>query len=67
MSITEQQRPLLTIADAAVRLNLSEHTIHRRVASGELPAVRLGGLIRIDQDDLERWLLEQRITTRGAA
>jgi len=67
MSITEQRPPLLTIADAAVRLNLSEHTIRRRVASGELPAVRLGGLIRIDQDDLERWLLEQRITTRGPA
>jgi len=67
MAITEQQRPLLTIPETAARLNLSEHTVRRRVASGELPAVRLGGLIRIDQDDLERWLLEQRITTRGAA
>jgi len=57
----------LTIPDAAFRLALSEKTIRRRVASGELPAVRLGARIRIDQDDLERWLHEQRITTRGAA
>ena len=62
MSITEQQRPLLTIADTAARLNLSEHTIRRRIASGELPAVRLGALIRIDPDDLDQWLAERRTT-----
>ena len=60
MSITEQRPRLLTIADAAVRLNLSEHTVRRRIASGELPAVRLGALIRIDPDDLEQWLAEHR-------
>jgi len=60
MSITEQRPPLLTIADTAVRLQLSEHTIRRRIASGELPAVRLGARIRIDQDDLEQWLAEHR-------
>ena len=67
MATLTQPRPLLTIPDAAFRLALSEKTIRRRVASGELPAVRLGARIRIDQDDLERWLHEQRITTRGAA
>ncbi len=60
MSITEQQRPLLTIPETAARLNLSEHTVRRRIASGELPAVRLGALIRIDPDDLEQWLAEHR-------
>lgn len=62
MSIIEQQRPLLTIPETAARLNLSEHTVRRRIASGELPAVRLGALIRIDPDDLEQWLAERRTT-----
>jgi excisionase family DNA binding protein len=39
----EDRRALLTIHEAAVTLRLSEASIWRRVRSGELAAVRLGG------------------------
>jgi excisionase family DNA binding protein len=36
-------RPLLTAGEAAKVLRLSKRSIYRRVASGEIEAVRLGG------------------------
>jgi excisionase family DNA binding protein len=42
-------------------VNVSQKTIRRRIASGELPAVKLGGLIRVDADDLEQFLVERLI------
>ena len=50
---------LLSVAQAAKRLNVSKPTIYRRIQEGDLPALRVGsgiGPIRIDADELERWL-----------
>jgi excisionase family DNA binding protein len=60
MSTEAQLRPLLTAREVAERLHLSPSTVRRRIADGEIPAVRLGvgpqSPVRIDADDLERWL-----------
>jgi excisionase family DNA binding protein len=50
---------LLTVREAARRGRVSPQTVYRRVASGEVPAVRFGdetGPIRIPRDEFERWL-----------
>jgi excisionase family DNA binding protein len=44
---------LLTLSDVVTRVNLSERTIRRHIARGELPAVRLGSRIRVDQEELD--------------
>lgn len=52
---------LLTIPEAAAALRLSPQTIRRRIADG-LPVVRTGGprsAIRIDRDELDRYLAAQ--------
>jgi excisionase family DNA binding protein len=59
MSTIATPRPLLTVPEAARRLRVSEKTIRRRIARGEIPAVQLGGPrspVRIPEDELERWL-----------
>jgi excisionase family DNA binding protein len=59
MSTTVSQRPLLTVAEAARRLSVSERTVRRMLASGRLPGIRLGGPgtpVRIDPEEFERWL-----------
>jgi len=38
-----------TVAVAARRLSVSERTIYRAVRRGDLPAIRLGRLIRIPE------------------
>jgi excisionase family DNA binding protein len=45
---------LVTIAQGAEHLSVSERTVRRAVADGRLPAVRIGRCIRIRLDDLER-------------
>ena len=50
---------LLTLRETAERLHVSVDTVRRRIASGELPAVQLGGRgapVRVDERDLQRWL-----------
>jgi excisionase family DNA binding protein len=56
----EQARAYLTIPEAALLLRCSAPTIRRRIASGELPAVKLGSApnagIRIPRAAFEAWL-----------
>lgn len=47
---------LLTRRAAADALACSESTVKRLVASGELPAVRVGGAARIRLDDLDAYV-----------
>ena len=43
---------LLRIPDAAARLAVSPRTVRRMIASGRLPAVRLGRVVRLREEDL---------------
>ncbi len=52
--------PLLTVPDAADFINMSEKTIRRRIDDGQLPVHRIGNRIRIDQDELRRFLVRCR-------
>jgi excisionase family DNA binding protein len=51
-----------TVGEAALELRCSAPTIRRRIASGELPAVKLGSApnagIRIPRAAMERWLAD---------
>jgi excisionase family DNA binding protein len=47
---------LLTVAQAATQLNVSEKTIRRRISSGEIAVVRIGSAIRIHPKELQRYL-----------
>jgi excisionase family DNA binding protein len=49
---------LLTLPEAAAELSCSLATVKRRVATGTLPVVRDGRLVRMRATDLERYLLE---------
>ena len=46
-------RPLLTVPEVAALLRLSPRSIHRLIADGRLPIVRLGRAIRIRPQDVE--------------
>ena len=50
---------LLRIDDAARRLNVSKATVYRLIKRGQLPAVRVGGQIRLDPAELERYVYEE--------
>jgi excisionase family DNA binding protein len=52
---------LITVEDAAQRLDLHHSTIRRAIKRGDLPAVRVCRRIRIDPDELLRWVESQRV------
>jgi excisionase family DNA binding protein len=45
----------LTVADLAHRMGVSTATIYKLVHAGELPHVRVGGMIRLSLDVMARW------------
>lgn len=49
---------LLTVPETAKLLRISRNLAYELVARGELPAVRLGRVIRIPRDALETWVKE---------
>ena len=61
--LTEAQ--LLTVGEVALRLRQSERTVRDKIASGALPAVRIGtgprAPIRVDPAELEEWLAASHV------
>jgi excisionase family DNA binding protein len=60
MAIIESQK-LLSPAEVAARLGISRVSVYRKIQSGQLPAVRLGGdaasaPLRVPEQALEAWL-----------
>ena len=47
---------LLTIGDVADFARTSDKTVRRWIAAGDLRATRLGRLVRVHPDDLERFM-----------
>ena len=56
-------RRLISLQDAAEQLDVTTKTLRRRIADGALPAYRVGRLVKVDPDDLER--LAVRIPAGG--
>jgi excisionase family DNA binding protein len=48
--------PLLTVAQAATILSVSERTVRRLVASGTIRAIWIGRSVRLRPRDIERWI-----------
>lgn len=53
--------PLFTITEAAIYVNVSKRTIHRLIASGELPQpIKIGRSSRIHREDVDAYINAQR-------
>lgn len=53
---------LLSVADVADVLGLSEYTVRQAVRDGDLPAAKLRGRIRIDPDAVRAWINASPVT-----
>ena len=61
MNITDfRPRRLLTIKEVAVYLAISEREVYNLIANNELPAVRHGRRLMVDQRDAERWIEQKK-------
>jgi len=51
---------VLTVKEAADQLKVKPQWVYAMLREGGLPFIRLGRQIRIDEDSLEKWLVERR-------
>lgn|GEM_PF-4330454 len=51
---------LFSVRDVAEQTTLPVSTVYDVIARGELPAVRIGRAVRIDEADLLRWIDSRR-------
>ncbi len=59
MENRETQAQVLTTADVARILRLSIKTVGEMMRSGQLPAMRIGGVWRVRKESLEEWMKSQ--------
>ncbi len=55
---------LLTPAEVAERLQVTRQTVWRWLREGELPAISLGGIYRVDPADLDAFLEGRKRTKK---
>ncbi|MBA3733838.1 MAG: helix-turn-helix domain-containing protein [Actinobacteria bacterium] len=53
---TGEARSLLKVGDVARRLQLGRQTCYLKLRRGEIPSVRIGRTVRVDELELERWI-----------
>jgi excisionase family DNA binding protein len=70
MTQATQRRPLIGVERVAEMLSVPLSWVYRRTAKGHpdpLPAIKVGGLLRFDPDELEAWLERHRLEDRAEA
>jgi excisionase family DNA binding protein len=55
---------VLKIKDVAVLFKVSEKTIYSMAQSGELPAFKVRGQWRLSQEDIDKWIDQQKYTAQ---
>lgn len=59
-------RLLLRVEEVAEALDVGRWKVYEMVATGELPVIRIGRLVKVPRAALERWI-EERTSTGQAA
>jgi excisionase family DNA binding protein len=57
-SRSSRLRPLLTVAQAAAILSVSERTVRRLIASGTIRGIRIGRSVRLEPRDIEQCIAD---------
>lgn len=69
MTVLREAR-LLTVGEVALRLRQSERTVRDKIASGALPAIKIGtgprAPIRVDPAGLEEWITSSHVVPEQA-
>ena len=57
---------MLSTKQVAQRLNVAENTVRSLIEKGQLPAIRVGKLYRVDEADLRASIETRRLSSDGA-
>jgi excisionase family DNA binding protein len=57
---------LMTVAEVADTMRVSNMTVYRLIKSGELPALRVGKNYRLRESDVDSYLSKRSVNQEGA-
>jgi excisionase family DNA binding protein len=57
---------LLTVAEVATTMRVSNMTVYRLIKNGDLPALRVGKNYRIRESDVDVFLSDRSVQVEGA-
>ena len=57
---------LLTVAEVAATMRVSNMTVYRLIKNGDVPALRVGKNYRIRESDVDAYLSERSVQVEGA-
>jgi excisionase family DNA binding protein len=58
---------LLTVAEVAATMRVSNMTVYRLIKNGDLPALRVGKSYRIRESDVDVFLSDRSVQVEGGA
>src|SRR4051812_1835148 len=61
--LEERMNILLTVEELAKYLKIKPDTIYKKVRKGELPAIKLGKLVRFPKELIDQWISDQATKT----
>lgn len=56
----EEKHEWMKVGEIAEELRIARSRAYELVATGEIPAVRIGRSVRVNRNELEKWLQQQR-------
>ncbi len=56
---------VLTLAEVAAYLKVTERTIYRLAGAKKIPAFKVGGVWRFRKTDIDDWINSQSLDTKG--
>ena len=65
--MSPENKKYMAIEDVAEMLGVNYQLIYRLIRSGDLPAIRLGRIYRVTQEDLNTYLKKQKTSTEESA
>jgi excisionase family DNA binding protein len=57
---------IFTLPDVAQLLKVAEKTVYTMAQKGELPAFKVRGQWRFKRADIDAWIEQQKLETKGA-
>ena len=61
MSAAFEAKRLLSIAEASVYMGISKRTLHRMIQRHQIPFLRIGRLVKLDINQMEKWISKRSI------
>ncbi|HEU4356308.1 MAG TPA: helix-turn-helix domain-containing protein [Actinomycetota bacterium] len=65
-SVWEAGDRLLTVAEVAATMRVSNMTVYRLIKNGDLPALRVGKNYRVRESEVDRYLAARSVEVEGA-